>query len=139
MFDEIMAGVKKMKIVIETIVDAVRLYLKRRKAVSDAAVPAWTLNAVAEWAFGRFEKNDADACCIVADASTIESMLEVLRKTDSDAVGLFDAAAKGAGKVCFWLKRGQCTEVQLLSAKDASVDELKGVMRFERDGSIREF
>lgn len=139
MFGEIMVGVKKMKVTIEAIVDAVRLYLKRRKAVSDTAVPAWTLNVVAEWAFGRFKKNDADACIVVSDSSTIESILESLRKTDSDIVGLFDAAAKGAGKVCIWLKEGECSEVQVLSAKDASVDELKGVMRFDRDGRVREF
>ncbi len=139
MFDEIMPRVKKMKVAIDAIVDAVCLYLKLRKAVSDADVPSWTLNAVAAWVFGRFTKNDADACIVISDSSNIESILESLRKTGSDAADVFEAAVKGAGKVCCWRKGKDVTEVQVLFAKDASVDELKGVMRFDRDGRVCEF
>ncbi len=110
--------------------------------ITVAYVVAWTICAVADWVFGLFEKKDADACLVISNQDAMDSMAEAVRKRNPDMADRIKNALEGregARKMSIWQKGGGVTEVQFLSAKDTSVDELGEITRFDRDGRIREF
>lgn len=106
--------------------------------VAVACVAAWTLCTVADWVFGLFKERDEDASLVMSNQVLIESVSESIRKKDDSLADKLDAALEDTGsKLVLWQKDEMITELQILSARDTSVDELGDITRFDRNEQIR--
>ena len=103
----------------------------------------WTLAALAEWVFGLFKSKDPtiDGNVTIGDPLILKEVEKGIRKKKPELADKFHDALTGAGnpKVTFWQAGQMVKEVNILKAKDASVDEVQGITRFERSGAIKQY
>ena len=106
-------------------------------------IPMWTLAALAEWVFGLFKSKDPtiDGNVTIGDPLIVKEVETGIRKKNPELADKFHDALTGTGnpKVTFWQAGKMVKEMNILKAKDASIDEVQGIIRFERSGVIKQY
>ena len=125
---------------------AIILGLLALGAFTAAMLIAWTLSALADWVFGLFENKepDVDTNITIGDPTILDEVVEGVRKKNRSLANKLEDALNGTGSPKISIFGGgdgkfKASEVNILTAKDASVDEVRGITRFERSGVIKEY
>ena len=107
------------------------------------AIAIWTLATLAEWVFRLFKSKDPsiNGNVTIGDSLILNEVEGVILKKNPVLADKFHDTLTGAGnpKLTFWQTGEMAKEMNILTAKDVSVDEVQGIVRFERSGAIKQY
>ncbi len=104
---------------------------------------SWALASVCVWVFNLFDTKDSDNNVLIGVDDVMDEVVAGLKRKGADGVAkrLEDAlAGAGAKKLSVWRNGNVVQSVDVLEARDVTVDELNGkITRFNKDRTIEEY
>lgn len=104
---------------------------------------SWALASVCEWVFNLFDTKDSNNNITIGEDTVMEEVVAGLKRKGADGVAnrLENAlAGAGAKKISVWRNENNVQSIDVLEARDVTVDELNGkIIRFNKDRTIEEY